>query len=139
VRRDVARFLRPLIELDVRISRIQLSDHLPPGGHALAILPDGSPCLPFDTADIGHEESDIPIVSEQSARDTGLRRSHNCSSLRTNQSTLYMEGPVAVTDPEVGTPPIQYRVQLLDRHADLHVRRKRPRHLTDPPTDSAQQ
>src|SRR5580704_16966260 len=36
--------------------------------HALAILPDGTPCLPFDTADIGHEESDITIASEQSAR-----------------------------------------------------------------------
>src|ERR1700693_3415630 len=46
----------------MRISRIRLSDHLRPAACA-AILPDGSLCLPFGTADIVHEESDIPTVS----------------------------------------------------------------------------
>lgn len=32
-----------------------------------------------------------------------------------------MECPVAVADPEIGTPPIRDRVQLLDHHADLPV------------------
>src|SRR5580704_18285812 len=46
-----------------------------------------------------------------------------------------MECPVAVADPEVGAPPIQHRIQLLDHHADLYVRRKRPHHFADPLTD----
>jgi hypothetical protein len=50
--------------LAVRISRIRLSDHLRPAA-CTAILPDGSLCPPFGTADIVHEESDIPIVSWQ--------------------------------------------------------------------------
>src|ERR1700674_2752943 len=41
-----------------------------------------------------------------------------------------MECPVTVPNPEVGTPPIQDRVQLLDHHIDLPVRRKRPGHFT---------
>src|ERR1700674_1414590 len=41
-----------------------------------------------------------------------------------------MECPVTVPNPEVGTPPIQDRVQLLDHHIDVSVRRKRPRHFT---------
>src|ERR1700674_114568 len=49
----------------MRISRIRLSDHLRPAACA-AGLPDGSLCPPFGTADIVHEESDIPIVSWQS-------------------------------------------------------------------------
>src|ERR1700684_3637396 len=49
-----ARFLPPLIEPDVRISRIRLSDHLLPAACAVA-LPDDSPSRPFDTADIVHE------------------------------------------------------------------------------------
>jgi len=40
-----ARFLHPLIEPDLRISRIRLSDHLHPAARAAA-LPDGSPSLP---------------------------------------------------------------------------------------------
>src|SRR5947207_8523590 len=46
-----------------------------------------------------------------------------------------MECPVAVADSEVGTPPIQYRVQFLDHDADLPIRRKRPHYLADPLTD----
>src|SRR5579871_3138542 len=46
-----------------------------------------------------------------------------------------MECPVAVADSEVGAPPIQYRVQFLDHHADWHVRRKRSHHFADPLTD----
>ena len=64
-----ARFLPPLIEPDVRISRIRLSDHLRPAACA-AILPDDSPFPPFGTADIVHEGSDIPIVSWQSPSGT---------------------------------------------------------------------
>src|SRR6266852_7250201 len=41
-----------------------------------------------------------------------------------------MECPVTVPYPEVGTPPIQDRVQLLDHHIDASVRRKRPCHFT---------
>src|SRR5436309_9998112 len=41
-----------------------------------------------------------------------------------------MECPVAVPHPEIGAPPIQDRVQLLDHHIDSPVRRKRPRHFT---------
>src|SRR5580704_16274035 len=46
-----------------------------------------------------------------------------------------MECPVAVADPEIGTPPIQDRVQLLDHHADLPIRRKRSYRLANPLTD----
>src|SRR5262252_7306565 len=67
---NVARFLHPLIEPDVRFSRIRLSDHLLPAACA-AILPNGSPFLPSGTADIGHVGSDTPIVAWQSARGTG--------------------------------------------------------------------
>ena len=41
-----------------------------------------------------------------------------------------MECPVTVPNPEVGTPPIQDGVQLLDHHIDTSVRRKRPCHFT---------
>src|SRR5260370_10236293 len=41
-----------------------------------------------------------------------------------------MECPVTVPNPEVGTPPIQDGVQLLDHHIDASVRRKRPCHFT---------
>ena len=54
----------------MRISRIRLSDHLHPAACA-ASLPNGSPCPPCDTADIGHEESGTPIVSWQIPRRTG--------------------------------------------------------------------
>jgi hypothetical protein len=53
----------------VRISRIQLSDHLRPAACA-AGLPDGSLFPPCGTADIVHEESDSPIVSWQSPSGT---------------------------------------------------------------------
>jgi hypothetical protein len=59
---NVARFLHPLIEPDVRFSRIRLYDHLLPAACAAA-LPSGSPCLPSGTADIGHVGSDTPTVS----------------------------------------------------------------------------
>src|ERR1700722_1246507 len=48
----------------MRISRIRLSDHLLPAACA-AVLPDGSLCPPFGTADTVHEEIDFPIVSWQ--------------------------------------------------------------------------
>jgi hypothetical protein len=48
-----------------------------------------------------------------------------------------MECPVTVADPKIGTPPIQDRIQLLDHHADLPVRRKRSHYLTDSLTDVA--
>src|SRR5437899_4534267 len=41
-----------------------------------------------------------------------------------------MECPVTVPNPEVGTPPIQDGVQLLDHHIDASVRRRRPCHFT---------
>ena len=53
----------------MRLSRIRLSDHLRPAACA-AVLPDGSLCPPFGTADIVHEESDIPIVSWQAPSGT---------------------------------------------------------------------
>ena len=59
---EAVRFLRPLIEPDVQISRIRLSDHLRPAACA-AILPNGSLSRPCDTAGIVHEGIDIPIVS----------------------------------------------------------------------------
>src|SRR3984957_5510251 len=48
-----------------------------------------------------------------------------------------MECPIAIADPEIGTPPIQDRVQLLDHYADLPIRRKRPHRLADPLADIA--
>jgi len=56
------RFLRPLIEPDVRISRIRLSDHLHPAACA-AILPNGSLSPPSCRADIEYEERKTAIVS----------------------------------------------------------------------------
>src|ERR1700675_2883406 len=41
-----------------------------------------------------------------------------------------MECPVTVPNPEIGAPPIQDRIQLLDHHIDLSVRRERPCHFT---------
>src|ERR1700730_16958670 len=48
-----------------------------------------------------------------------------------------MECPVAIADSEIGAPPIQNRVQLLNHHADLPIRRKRSHHLADPLADIA--
>src|ERR1700677_1840302 len=41
-----------------------------------------------------------------------------------------MECPVTVPHPEIGAPPIQDGVQLLDHHIDASVRRERPCHFT---------
>lgn len=49
----------------------------------------------------------------------------------------FMKCPVAVADPEVGAPPIQDRIQILDHYADLPVGRKRPHYLADPLADMA--
>ena len=49
----------------------------------------------------------------------------------------FMKCPVAVADPEIGAPPIQDRIQLLDHYADLPVGRKRPHYLADPLADMA--
>src|ERR1700676_1605800 len=40
-----------------------------------------------------------------------------------------MECPVTVPNPEVGTPPIQDGVQLLDHHIDASIRPERPCHF----------
>src|SRR4051794_27525565 len=48
-----------------------------------------------------------------------------------------MECPVAVADPEIGTPPIQDRVELLDHYPDLPLRWKRPHCLANPLADVA--
>ena len=87
-RRANARFLPPLIELDVRISRIQLSDHLRPAACA-AGLPDGSLFPPFGTADIVHEESDIPIVSWQSPSGTDAYAEATTATRSEPPSPLY--------------------------------------------------
>src|SRR5204863_5773297 len=57
--------------------------------------------------------------------------------LTPNGPVHLMECPVAVADPEIGTPPIQDRVQLLDHHPDLPIRRKRPHRIADPLTNIA--
>src|ERR1700681_3928295 len=41
-----------------------------------------------------------------------------------------MECPVTVPNPEIGAPPIQDGVQLLDHQIDVSVLRERPRHFT---------
>src|SRR3954469_4712968 len=43
-----------------------------------------------------------------------------------------MEYPIAVASPEIRTPPIQNRVQLLDHHIDSPVRRERPHYFANP-------
>src|SRR3954462_2586139 len=43
-----------------------------------------------------------------------------------------MECPIAVTSPEIGTPPIQNRVQLLDHYIDSSVRWERPHYFANP-------
>ena len=48
-----------------------------------------------------------------------------------------MECPIAVANPEIGAPPIQDRVQLLDHHADLPIGRKRSHCFANPLTDIA--
>ena len=57
--------------------------------------------------------------------------------LTANRPVHLMECPVAVADPEVGTPPVQDWIQPLDHHIDSPVRRKRPHHLTRPLADIA--
>src|SRR5207249_11255998 len=59
-------FPAPLIELDVRISRIQLSDHLLPAACA-ANQADVSLSLPFDTADSVCTGTDSSSASELTA------------------------------------------------------------------------
>src|SRR5262249_6569758 len=69
--------------------RIRLSDHLLPAACA-AVLPGGSPFPPSGTADIGRGGSDTPhrFLAVRQGH-WCLRRSHNCNSLRTAQSTLW--------------------------------------------------
>src|ERR1700683_5063072 len=67
-RRANARFLPPLIEPDVRISRIRLSDHLLPLACAAA-LPDDSPSPPSDTIGSVHEGHGSPTSHEPFAKD----------------------------------------------------------------------
>ena len=55
--------------------------------------------------------------------------------LATNRPVHLMERPVAVADPEIGTPPIQDGVQLLDRAGDRPIGRKRAHHFANPLTD----
>src|SRR3954449_11924996 len=54
-----------------------------------------------------------------------------------NSPIHLMECPVAVACPEVGAPPIEDRIQLLDHHSDLLVGRKRSHHFAHPLTDIA--
>src|SRR5215472_1429753 len=54
-----------------------------------------------------------------------------------NSPVHLMKCPVAVANPEIGTPPIQDRVQLPDYHVDLPIRRIRSHRLADPLTDIA--
>ena len=53
--------------------------------------------------------------------------------LAPNGPVHLMECPVAVADSEIGTPPIQNRVQLLDHHADLPISTE----TTAPPREPA--
>src|SRR5579864_3073241 len=48
-----------------------------------------------------------------------------------------MECAVAVAGSEIGAPPIQNRIQLLDHHADRSVGRKRSHYHADPLADIA--
>jgi len=57
--------------------------------------------------------------------------------LAPNGPVHLMECPVAVADPEVGTPPVQDRIQLLDHHINSPVRWKRPHRLARPLADVA--
>src|SRR5580693_676172 len=57
--------------------------------------------------------------------------------LAPNGPVHLMECPITVADPEIGAPPIQDRVQLLDHHADLPIGRKRSHRFTNPVTDIA--
>jgi hypothetical protein len=57
--------------------------------------------------------------------------------LATNRPVHLMERPVAVADPEIGTPPIQDGVQLLDHAADRPIGRKRSHYLANPLADIA--
>src|SRR5205814_1102399 len=62
---------RPLIELDVRFSRIQLSGHLLPAACA-ASQADGSPFLPFGTADTVYTGTDSSSASGRTANCVGV-------------------------------------------------------------------
>ena len=83
-----ARFLHTLIEVDVGISPIQLSDHL----HSAACAADpegGSPALPFGTTDSADTGTGSSSASEQTANHVSVCvGSHSCSSLITAQSIL---------------------------------------------------
>src|SRR6202167_3599041 len=57
--------------------------------------------------------------------------------LAPNGPVHLMEWPITVADPEIGAPPIQDRVQLLDHHADLPIGRKGPHRFANPVTDIA--
>src|SRR5690349_12604632 len=57
--------------------------------------------------------------------------------LAPNGPVHLMECPVAVANPEIGTPPIQDRVQLLDHDADLPAGRKQSHCFANPLTDIA--
>jgi len=70
------------------VSRIQLSDHLRRPACA-SVLPNGSLFPPFGTADIGMVEVIPHRFLTVRQGHWCLRRSHNCNSLRTAQSTLW--------------------------------------------------
>src|ERR1035437_139757 len=57
--------------------------------------------------------------------------------LAPNGPVHLMECPVTVANPEIGAPPIQDRVQLLDHYAEWPIRGYRPHCLTNPLTDIA--
>src|ERR1700733_6925976 len=116
-------------------SRIRLSDHLHPAACA-AIPPSGSPSPPSDTADIGHVGSDPPSFLGSPPGALVLAPKPHVQ-FAPNGPVHLMECPVAVADPEIDTPPIQDRVQLLDHHADLAIGRKRSYRFANPLTDIA--
>src|ERR1700722_17268735 len=57
--------------------------------------------------------------------------------LAPNGPVHLMECPITVANPEIGTPPIQDRVQLLHHHADLPIGREGPHRFANPVTDIA--
>ena len=114
----------------MRISRIRLSDHLLPAACA-AVLPDGSLCPPFGTADIVHEESDIPIVSWQSPSGTDAyaeaitaTRSEPPSPLYGMSSYCSQPGSRCTTHSEPGSASgsPRRRVRSTGTTAPLHAR-----------------
>jgi len=115
-------------------SRIQLSDQLLPAACDASPV-GGSPFLPSGKADNVYTGTDSSSASGRSsttlafASEPGLQLAQHCP-------IDLVKDPVAVADPKIGTPPIQYRIQLPNHLTDRNANGKRSDYIAHPIPDN---